>query len=43
MEEVISWLLVTVLAFWGIFKLLKEIVEHDSAKEPKVVEDWWKD
>ena len=43
MGEVISWFLVTVLAFWGIFKLLKELIEHDSVKEPKMVENWWRD
>lgn len=43
MGEVISWFFVTAFAFWGIFKLLKGIVEHDSAKDPKMVEDWWRD
>ena len=42
MGEVISWFFVTSFAFWGIFKLIKGLIEHDSAKEPKV-ENWWRD
>lgn len=43
MAEIISWFFVTVLALWGVYKLLAGLAEHDSAKEPKMVENWWRD